>query len=171
LGRLVEIVKLEYTGRIDKSTLLFKCEWFDPTPAGTKVNEHYRLVDINHKRRFNRYEPFVLASQADQVYYCSYPSLKQDKVDWWAACKIKARSNVEFIEPLPEQSFQEDVVHTRNSIPLLDNDFQLIDPNPNDIDVQVEELVDDMDDDSLENELMTENDTSEEDFDDTDSEG
>ena len=41
-----------------------------------------------------KYEHFVLVQQAMQVYYASYPSLKRDKTDWWAVCKIKARRKI-----------------------------------------------------------------------------
>nr|GLL40166.1 uncharacterized protein LOC109179592 [Ipomoea trifida] len=38
--------------------------------------------------------------QASQVYYCTYLSLRRNKLDWWVVCKIKAKSNVE----VPESS-------------------------------------------------------------------
>ena len=95
-GQLSEVVELEYPGLENNRIVLFKCEWFDPTRnVGTKIHSDYKLVDVNHKRRFNRYEPFIMAVQATQVYYCTYPSLSRDKSDWWAICKIKARSNIE----------------------------------------------------------------------------
>nr|GMC46804.1 uncharacterized protein LOC109149905 [Ipomoea batatas] len=65
-GRLVEVVQVEYLGLPIKRTVLFKCDWFDPTSVGMKVHSKYKLVEVNHKRRFNRYEPFVLAMQAAQ---------------------------------------------------------------------------------------------------------
>ena len=48
-----------------------------------KTHKDYNLVDINHKRRFNMDEPFILAAQVTQIYYASYPSMKADKVNWW----------------------------------------------------------------------------------------
>ncbi|XP_049388507.1 uncharacterized protein LOC125852871 [Solanum stenotomum] len=95
-GVLTEILELEYKGStLIKKTVLFKCEWFDPTPnVGMKIHPQYKLVDINHKRKLKKYEPFVLAMQAAQVYYASYPSLRRDKSDWWAVCKTKARGIV-----------------------------------------------------------------------------
>ncbi|KAL6523052.1 hypothetical protein OROMI_031400 [Orobanche minor] len=111
-GRLIEVVRLEYPGLPLKQVVLFNCEWFDPTSTGTKVDPYYKLLEINHKRRFNRYEPFILATQATQVYYCTYPSLKRDKVDWWAVCKVKARSTGQFIEESISASFQEETIDT-----------------------------------------------------------
>ncbi|GKE19803.1 hypothetical protein Tco_1431315, partial [Tanacetum coccineum] len=73
---LAEIVQLEYPALPIKRVVLFICDWFDPTPnVGMKVHKGYNLVDVNHKRIFNKYEPFILASQSSQVYYTSYPSL------------------------------------------------------------------------------------------------
>jgi len=64
-GKLVEVLELEYPGLPLKCTILFKFEWFDPTPnVGMKVHPKYNLVDINQRRRYTKYEPFVLAMQA-----------------------------------------------------------------------------------------------------------
>jgi len=76
-GVLTEILELEYKGSTPiKRTVLFKCEWFDPTPnVGMKIHPQYKLVDINHRRKLRKYEPFVLAMQAAQMHYATYPSL------------------------------------------------------------------------------------------------
>nr|GEZ42574.1 hypothetical protein [Tanacetum cinerariifolium] len=96
-GPLRKIVQLEYPSLPIKRVVLFRCDRFDPTPnVGMKVHKGYNLVDVNHKRRFNKYEPFILASQSSQVYYTSYPSLRRDKVDWWALSKAKPRSFIDF---------------------------------------------------------------------------
>ncbi|XP_057985976.1 uncharacterized protein LOC131170592 [Hevea brasiliensis] len=125
-GQLIEVLRLEYPGLPIKRIVLFKCDWFDPTPnVGTKIHPKYKLVDINHKRSFNRYEPFVLAIQAAQVNYSIYPSLKRDKDDWWAVFKIKARSVIDLPEqvnvttpPAREEPFQEDEME----VPLIQID-------------------------------------------------
>ena len=92
-GLLDEIIEIEYPGPFIR-VVLFKCTWFDPV-KGMKVHTKFNLVEINHKKRYMKYEPFVLAQQASQVYYASYPSLKRDKADWWAVCKTKARRKIE----------------------------------------------------------------------------
>ncbi|KAG8635139.1 hypothetical protein MANES_17G119950v8 [Manihot esculenta] len=110
-GQLVEVLRLEYPGLPIKRTILFKCDWFDPTPnTGTKVHRQYRIVDINNKRRYSKYEPFVLASQAIQVIYASYPSKRRDKNDWWAVMKVKGRPVVEVSQTSSKtyEPFQED---------------------------------------------------------------
>ncbi|KAL3503865.1 hypothetical protein ACH5RR_033706 [Cinchona calisaya] len=86
-------LEVEYPGPA-MCVVLFKCLWYDPV-KGMNVHSKYNLVDINHKKRYKSYEPFILAQQAVQVYYAQYPSLKQDRADWLAVCKTRARSKVE----------------------------------------------------------------------------
>nr|GMD07929.1 uncharacterized protein LOC109179592 [Ipomoea batatas]GMD09499.1 uncharacterized protein LOC109179592 [Ipomoea batatas] len=84
------------------------------------TNSKYKLVEVNHKRRFNRYELFVLAIQATQ----------------WAVCKIKARSNIE----VPESSisteeslipapFQEETTDNHDLVQIDEDLLHLDDPN------------------------------------------
>ncbi|XP_059306394.1 uncharacterized protein LOC132057810 [Lycium ferocissimum] len=114
-GRLIEILQLEYHALPFKRTMLFKCSWFDPTPKhGTRVHPQYNLVEVNRRRTFNKYEPFIMAVQATQVYLETYPSLKRTVNEWLAVCKIKSHSVVE-VPNIAEQphtlndpAFQED---------------------------------------------------------------
>ena len=51
--------------------------------------------------------------QVAQVYYVSYPSLKIDKLDWLAVCKVKARIMVDVPNTIEKTingniAFQED---------------------------------------------------------------
>ena len=47
-GKITEILEIEYLALPIKHCVLFKCEWFDPTPnVGIKVNCAYNLVEIN----------------------------------------------------------------------------------------------------------------------------
>ena len=91
-GRLIEILQLEYPRLPIKRTILFKCNWFDPTVnVGMKVHKQIFFFDVNQKHKLSKDEPFILAMQAVQVYYEPYPSLRKDKSDWLAVCKVKAR--------------------------------------------------------------------------------
>ncbi|KAK1398076.1 DUF4216 domain-containing protein [Heracleum sosnowskyi] len=111
-GIIEEILILEYPRLPIKRTVLFKCEWFDPTPnVGTRAHRRYNIVEVNQKKKLNLYEPFILAMQAVQVYYCNFPSLKRDKRDWLVVCKVKARPLIELAEiPKSRQdAFQDDL--------------------------------------------------------------
>lgn len=122
-GQLVEVVVIPYPRLHDKKVILFKCEWFDPSPLGTSVHPHFPLVSNNHTRRYNKYEPFIQATQASQVFYCPYPSKKTNRKCWWEATKIKARPIVEVpaIISTLSQPFQEDELHEPH-IPTLDDE-------------------------------------------------
>lgn len=147
--RLLEVVELEYPRLPIKRVVLFKCEWFDPTPnSGMKIHKQYKLADVNHTRKLTRYEPFVMAAQATQVYYASYPSLKRDKRDWWDVCKIKARHAVDI--PNPEsrvttsvsqvEPFQHDELNIHPIEVEVDVEHGLLnDPNGSYIDIYGEE--------------------------------
>ncbi|KAL6516988.1 hypothetical protein OROHE_018276 [Orobanche hederae] len=128
-GRLSKVLVLEYSGLPLRTTVLFNVEWFDPTPRGTKLHPRYNLVDINHKRRCNGYEPFVLCTQAEQVCYCAYPSLKQDKVDWWAVFKVRPRSSVPLIESSIPPSFQEEMIEAHDPLEVDYDQVILQDPS------------------------------------------
>jgi len=93
-GILQEVIELTYLGsnRIYK-TILFKCDWFDSI-NGLNVHEHYKHVDVNHTRKYPKYDPFVLAYQVAQVCFVSYPSMENDKNQWWAVLKMKPSSTM-----------------------------------------------------------------------------
>ncbi|KAL6533793.1 hypothetical protein OROHE_013626 [Orobanche hederae] len=156
-GRLLEVLVLEYSGLPLRTTVLFNVEWFDPTPRGTKLHPRYNLVDINHKRRFNGYEPFVLCTQAEQVCYCTYPSLKQDKVDWWAVFKVRPRSSVPLIESSIPPSFQEETIEAHDPLEVDYDQVILQEPSGAVIELPYE-LSDTEDDFELDTDSDTEDD-------------
>ncbi|XP_016456739.2 uncharacterized protein LOC107780687 [Nicotiana tabacum] len=54
-GRIQEIIQVEYREEPLKNTVLFKCEWFDRTMnVGVKKHNQYKLVDVNHRRRYKK---------------------------------------------------------------------------------------------------------------------
>ncbi|XP_074577237.1 uncharacterized protein LOC141833653 [Curcuma longa] len=172
-GLLDEIIEIEYPGP-EMKVILFMCRWFDPI-RGMKVHPQYKLVEINHKRFYRRYEPFVLAQQAIQVFYASYPSLRRDKIDWWVVCKTKARSKIE--ERWEDIAYQQEEV--RNTFETEEHDISTLrDPSGIVINVDASELNeninedaesddddDDDDDDDNEDDDDDDNDNENEDFD------
>ncbi|KAK9128800.1 hypothetical protein Syun_017597 [Stephania yunnanensis] len=84
-GVLKDVAEIEYTGL--KHVVLFKCEWYDPTPNhGVRTHPTLRLVEVHRSQRYNNYESFVLPMQATQVYYLSYLSLRNERQKWLAVC-------------------------------------------------------------------------------------
>ncbi|GLT88254.1 hypothetical protein SLE2022_062880 [Rubroshorea leprosula] len=75
-GLLQEVIEFQYVGSRHRQTVvLFKCDWYEIPPArGIVVDRKHHLVGIYPNRKLRTYEPFILTSQAKQVYYTSYPS-------------------------------------------------------------------------------------------------
>ncbi|KAF7821595.1 pheromone-processing carboxypeptidase KEX1-like [Senna tora] len=91
-----------------------------PLYEGCKVHPRYGIIEINRKKHFSKYEPFVLAQQSQQVYFAEYASKKRDRADWLVVCKIKSRSVIN----APELAYQEDEVSIQNEIDDDDEDPQ-----------------------------------------------
>ncbi|CAL9223118.1 unnamed protein product [Arabidopsis halleri] len=68
-GNLIDIMELEYEGIVNLRITLFKCDWYDPVMGRGTRRSNSGVVDVLSSRKFNKYEPFILASQADQVCY------------------------------------------------------------------------------------------------------
>ena len=108
-GVLTQILELTYYVQPVEKVVLFKCNWFSNVP-GTGINVHkdYKLIEIKHTSHYYKYDPFVLAKQALQVYFAPYPSLKRDKADWSAVIKTKARFTFEGIAIPDDAAYQTD---------------------------------------------------------------
>ena len=116
-----------------KRTIPFKCEWFDPIPnLSTRIHHQYNLVNVHHKKSYWKYDPFIIAMQAEQVCYTTYPTTRRNSSDWWAICKIKARSVVEVLEtdvkvtPSHVHAFQENIVEIHPINPMADDGRQTL---------------------------------------------
>ncbi|KAL4570931.1 hypothetical protein LXL04_026596 [Taraxacum kok-saghyz] len=105
-GLLNEVLEVEYQGMGRCIVVLFKCTWFDPI-EGVKVLTKHNLVDIKYKSRLRNDDPFILASQVEQVYYVPYPSMK-DLNDWWAVIKTKPRGVYELRQCVSEEDDDEE---------------------------------------------------------------
>ncbi|GKV17185.1 hypothetical protein SLEP1_g27721 [Rubroshorea leprosula] len=131
---LQEIIQIEYYGSIHRQTVvLFNCDWYEIPPAqGVQVDQKHRLVDINPRRYLRSYEPFILASQARQVYYTPYPSINHERRGWIAALKIKARSIIKAPENKDDQQegltpyFQDDEPSIPQQINIDDIAYELV---------------------------------------------
>jgi hypothetical protein len=116
-GVIKHIFELSY--RYDNNVVLFYCEWFDPTNNGTKINPKHKNVDIRIDRRYNSFDPFILASKCSQVYYVPYPSHHRAKRGWCSAIKTKPRGQIEKEVPDIEVPYQDDEMsHVPNVIEI-----------------------------------------------------
>ncbi|XP_049410700.1 uncharacterized protein LOC125873917 [Solanum stenotomum] len=79
-GVLQEIVELEYSGWPIKRIVFFQCKWFDPTSRGTRELKQHNIIEVKHTKKYEAYDPFIIAQNAKQVYYDPY-LLRRDKSD------------------------------------------------------------------------------------------
>jgi hypothetical protein len=82
-GILQNIVEYTFGGAKELRVVFFQCDWFDPI-NGTRVDD-FGMVEVNHESCY-LVSNLLLAHQAQQVYYPSYPhpSLK----NWWVIYKV-----------------------------------------------------------------------------------
>ena len=120
-GVLTQILQLTYFSRPAEEVFLFRCNWFSNVPgSGINVHKDYNLIEIKHTSHYHKYDPFVLAKQALQVYYAPYPSLKRDKADWSAVFKTKARFTFDGKNIPDEQAYHADL-EQNNEIIITDD--------------------------------------------------
>ena len=89
-GKLIDIIELNYSNNIKH--VLFKCTWVDDqNMRGYKTDEFgFLMVNFTHSIHGGDEmmdEPYVLASQAIQVFYVEDKRSK----NWYVVIKIKAR--------------------------------------------------------------------------------
>jgi hypothetical protein len=83
-GVINQILELSYNRK--GNMVVFKCDWFDNRVEDKWVKvDKFGITDVNHKHLIHTGdklsdEPFILASQANQVYYVEDPVA----TDWWA---------------------------------------------------------------------------------------
>jgi hypothetical protein len=88
-GLVDEVLELQYDCNEHQTVVLFKCTWFD-NKDGVVVHKN-KLVDVKPTSRLQSDDPFILASQAEQVFYTPYPAMTSDTKNVWAVVKTKAR--------------------------------------------------------------------------------
>jgi len=105
-GLLDEVLEIEYHGYgLGRCVVpIFRCTWFD-TVNGVRVDPKHNLVDVKHRSRLRSDDPFILASQAEQVYYVPYPS--NSLKDWWSVVKTKPRGVYELASSTHEVPMDE----------------------------------------------------------------
>jgi len=121
-GILKDVIELVYPQEPTKKCVLFSCDWFDPTiNHGMRVHREFGIVDVRRTRRYSKYDPFIFAETATQVFYVPYPTKTRDKVDWWVVMKTKPRARVDNSYTL-ELAYQEELMcnvsATSNDAPL-----------------------------------------------------
>jgi hypothetical protein len=66
------------------------------------MNKITNNVDIRVDKKYNVYDPFIMAHNVRQVYYVPYPPTQPHKRGWSVAIKTKPRGRIETEEPTDE---------------------------------------------------------------------
>jgi hypothetical protein len=106
--------------------VFFQCDWFDPI-HGTRVDD-FGMVEVKHESCYTGIN-LLLAHQAQQVYYLSYPhvSLK----NWWMVYKVNPEIHThrydEYMERNEEDDvYQEEIEEHENFTELATRDVELM---------------------------------------------
>lgn len=86
-GKLNDIIEINYSGLI--RVVLFKCDWVDIN-RGCKKDDGVTLVNFSYKAHTGANlidDPFILASQADKVFY----AMDSKNKDWEVVRHVKLR--------------------------------------------------------------------------------
>lgn len=161
-GLIEEIMMIEYHGAVGLKAMIFKCKWFD-TKEGRGMRKHPSgMIDVNPRKQYEKYDPFVLAGNCDQVCFIPYPRVRRAAASgWWACTKVLPREICETSEvaltALQDETYNHVVapssllrVETHVVEDATDYDMVPVSP-PNDEYIsedEVENLYDDSDSDS-----------------------
>ncbi|KAG8371533.1 hypothetical protein BUALT_Bualt13G0097800 [Buddleja alternifolia] len=128
-GVLTDIIQLDYLG--NHHVVLFKCDWFE----GKSVQkDKYSYTSINTSKPWKTNEPYVLASQAQQVFYVNDIKLGND---WKIVIEAQGRSSWIVLESkadecvITNESCQQNDLH--NIVEMQDFTSDHIDLHRNDI--------------------------------------
>jgi hypothetical protein len=83
---------------------ILQCDWFDPINS-TRVDD-FGMVEVKHESRYSR-SNLLLAHQAQQVYYLSYPhpSFK----NWWVVYKVRPKMHTHRYDEYVEGHEDDDI--------------------------------------------------------------
>lgn len=71
-GHIHEILEIKYLGMVGLRCTVFYCDWHDNTPDRGMRTYAFGVTSVNSRRKLQYYDPFILASQADQVLNVNY---------------------------------------------------------------------------------------------------
>jgi hypothetical protein len=80
-GIVEEICQLTFPGCKPLKPVLFKCHWFDPDQ--TQETKDVGLVEIRQSSVYDGEDVYIVAQQATQVYYLSYPCKTDERLQGW----------------------------------------------------------------------------------------
>ncbi|KAL1222025.1 hypothetical protein V5N11_025484 [Cardamine amara subsp. amara] len=84
---------------VDLRCIVFKCDWYDHVLGRGVDVDQFGVTSVNSNRRLQHYDPFILASQADQVCYIRYPRITRRSDPWVTVIAISPRGRIYGVSP------------------------------------------------------------------------
>ncbi|KAK8581187.1 hypothetical protein V6N12_071422 [Hibiscus sabdariffa] len=117
-GQLIDIIELDYCN--GNKVFIFKCDWWNVGDKKNGLRTNGDLISVNVSRKWYTCDPFVLATQAKQVFYID--DVKNG--DNW---KIVQKTNHRHIFNVPE------VEGNESDLASNDDPYQQFEPVSNDV--------------------------------------
>ncbi|WZZ71605.1 hypothetical protein YC2023_082975 [Brassica napus] len=93
--REMDILEIKYLGMVGLRCTVFYCDWHDNTPDRGVRKDAFGVTSVNSRRKLQYYDPFILASQADQVCYIKYPRVRNRDDPWVTVTRLNPRGRVQ----------------------------------------------------------------------------
>lgn len=107
-GQLEDIIQICYfTGY---SVVLFRCKWFNTDPKKKRCVTKNNITSIDISSDWYKTEPYILATQAKQVFYIEDPSYKRN---WMVVENVNHRKIWD--HPKIDEISEIDVIHDNSS--------------------------------------------------------
>src|SRR3954464_1862407 len=98
-GRLENVYELTFNRtNVELNLVVFKCHWFDPR-GGLRSTPSIGLVEVRPSTTYSGADVFVVAHQAKQVYYLTYPCQKEVLQGWEVVYQVSPHGKL----PIPCQ--------------------------------------------------------------------
>lgn len=114
-GILLEIMKLDFIN--ERNVFVFCCKWYNTNPRGKSMIVHNNLTSIDITSEWYGDEPFILASQAQQVFYMKDSSRGKN---WRIVEKVNHRNIFDIVEHEVGETVIDDVFQEDDSREMPD---------------------------------------------------
>ncbi|XP_052181232.1 uncharacterized protein LOC127794290 [Diospyros lotus] len=92
-GVLLEILELDFI--YQRTVFMFRCKWYNTDPKGKRIVVNNNLTSLDITSNWYAEDPFILATQAQQVFYLNDRSRGKN---WMVVQKVNHRNIYDIIE-------------------------------------------------------------------------
>lgn len=85
---LGEILEVQYPGMLGMKCIIFNCDWYNPIEGYSVRHDQFGVTSLHSDRGLQKYDPFILVLQADQMCYIRYPRVTTAQDLWLTVTSI-----------------------------------------------------------------------------------